>query len=229
MSMDVTANFMSYRKYGQPESRYSTYDYCFRHFQQFNPGRGPASVRFNDVAHMETSCLHLGFYLASWGMYRGSSGLLQHSMTSLIPVVLQIVQAGPAIWETDVDVYDEDVVGRLLEFAEALRRALPKDVSATDTLVTKIMLGTFGNVTAFDVNVRAALRAEDATAKFGRRALLGLRQVWEAHRLELEAFPPVPVLMFPGTIAGSAPLRYRKAKLLDMVLFKEGEIINDKE
>ena len=34
---------------------------------------------------LDTTALHLGFYLANWGMFRGSSGLLQNSNLALVP------------------------------------------------------------------------------------------------------------------------------------------------
>lgn len=43
--------------------RYRSWDNCFKYF--------------SENKKTENHCLQLGFYLASWGMYRGSSGLLQ--------------------------------------------------------------------------------------------------------------------------------------------------------
>jgi hypothetical protein len=44
------------------------------------------------------SCLQLGFYLASWGMMRGSGDLLQRSVRELAPVVDQIAAEPPDMW-----------------------------------------------------------------------------------------------------------------------------------
>jgi hypothetical protein len=46
--------------------------------------------------------LHLGFYLASWGMMRGSGDLLQNSLYSLKPVVQAILREQSATWALDV-------------------------------------------------------------------------------------------------------------------------------
>ena len=43
--------------------RYRSWDQCFKAFDPAEPS--------------DTQALGLAFYLASWGMYRGSSGLLQ--------------------------------------------------------------------------------------------------------------------------------------------------------
>lgn len=42
--------------------RERSWDFCFTYFQD-NP---------HPTQNMETSCLQLGYYLASWGMLRGS-------------------------------------------------------------------------------------------------------------------------------------------------------------
>jgi len=47
--------------------RYTSFDYCYNYFRQ--PSK-------EILADMEKSCLVIGFYLASWGMLRGSSFLL---------------------------------------------------------------------------------------------------------------------------------------------------------
>ena len=48
--------------------RYASFDYCYNYFHPSNS---------NDFTEdIEKSCLAIGFYLASWGMFRGSSFLL---------------------------------------------------------------------------------------------------------------------------------------------------------
>ena len=48
--------------------------------------------------------LHLAFYLASWGMYRGSSFLLQKDYKVLVPIVEEVLKPeydclfGVAVW-----------------------------------------------------------------------------------------------------------------------------------
>ena len=49
--------------------RYRSWEHCY----QLLSGAGPE----RNLRNRDTAALHLGFYLASWGMYRGSSFLLQ--------------------------------------------------------------------------------------------------------------------------------------------------------
>ncbi len=65
-----------------PGARYASFDYCFNHFQEHRT----AVAEWGEPAGMEVSCLHLGFYLASWGMLRGSAELLQRSVRHLVPL-----------------------------------------------------------------------------------------------------------------------------------------------
>ena len=50
-------------------TRYASFDYCFNYFQDARDAQETAGLARGD--QLELSCLHLGFYLASWGMMRG--------------------------------------------------------------------------------------------------------------------------------------------------------------
>jgi hypothetical protein len=84
-----------------PDSRYTSFDYCYNYF-----------LTADDLTKdMEKSCLSLGFYLASWGMFRGSSFLLQHSVSHLKPTIEYISSLDASYWAIDVEKYnDQDPV-----------------------------------------------------------------------------------------------------------------------
>jgi hypothetical protein len=84
-----------------PDERYASFDYCFNYFQSFRESDRISELG-ND-SNLLTSCLHLGFYLASWGMYRGSTQLLQKSLRHLIPAIEEIARTEPDKWEIDAD------------------------------------------------------------------------------------------------------------------------------
>ena len=65
----------------QPEERYSSFDYCYNYFQEFYEKQKIIELANSD--NLQISCLQIGFYLSSWGMYRGSSFLLQKSLKHL--------------------------------------------------------------------------------------------------------------------------------------------------
>ena len=144
--MDIEANLRSYLKGQEPTGRYASFDYCFNYFQSHREDHSAGALV--DGSNMEISCLQLGFDLASWGMLRGSSKLLQRSVKHLVPVVEVIVDTPPEVWGVDVDGYTDADCELLLETRDRLRSAFPE--GASNTLVTKIMLGVFGSVPAFD-------------------------------------------------------------------------------
>jgi hypothetical protein len=105
------------------------------------------------------AALHLGFYLASWGMYRGRSFLLQHDYTIHLGVVDALMAPRFAdLWKQEVGagVNDGTLVPLVLEAITAIRDAYrpftPQAESrqASDTVVTKVLLGTLGCLPACD-------------------------------------------------------------------------------
>lgn len=152
-----------------PRDRYASFDYCFNYFQSFR--EADATARLATSEHLEMSCLQLGFYLASWGMLRGSTFLLRHSLAVYESVVRAVAQMGPAVWEIDAHCYTEENVAKLLECRKTIGAAFGNENRASDTLVTKVMLGVFGNVPAFDTFVCSTLGKVLGVRSFGKRSL----------------------------------------------------------
>ena len=172
------------------------------------PSRTPKDI--------QSSCLQLGFYLASWGMLRGSSDLLQRSARHLVPVVQAIANMDIGLWEIDAHEYTEANIERLLEQARILRRA---NGSMSDTLVTKVMLGVFGSVPAFDTNVGRGFKRVLGISGFGPEALRRIGAFYHQNSELLDNYR-VPTLEF---LSGEPTERlYTRAKLIDMAFFVEG-------
>lgn len=92
-------------------------------------------------------------------MLRGSSKLLQKSPAALKPLVEHIAQS--KVWDIDVDNYNDENIEKLLEEYHELEEILnAMDVKPTLTLVTKIMLGVYGNIPAYDTYFTEAFRNE---------------------------------------------------------------------
>src|SRR5215212_1258345 len=89
-----------------PHHRYRSWEHCYRFFNS----RTPEALLFEK----NTAALQLGFYLASWGMYRGSSFLLQRAYTVHEAVVERLVSPEfSELWNTEVGASVTDV--RLVE------------------------------------------------------------------------------------------------------------------
>lgn len=105
----------------------------------------------------ETLALHLGFYLASWGMYRGSSGLLQKNHLVHVGAV-EILKKEE--YQKINGLISNDIVDSIMQLKKELvdyysaisykKGIKALKVSATDTLISKIMLGTLACVPAYD-------------------------------------------------------------------------------
>jgi hypothetical protein len=211
---DIASNVKTYLGMRGVDQRYSSYDYCFNYFSAVHES-DESALRFTN-GQMEIACLQLGFYLASWGMYRGSGQLIRHSARRLATTVETILMAPDEIWTIDADGYSIENRDTILQVAEDLRRTLPSP--ASDTLVTKIMLGVFGCVPALDsyfvrgfgLSSNRPLRAStlEAIADYAasRAASLSDQRIYTI-----------------DFASGAETLRrYPVAKIIDMVFFVEG-------
>jgi hypothetical protein len=140
-----------YRGMHSEHHRYRSWEHCYRYFRSSTA----QAVR----ADLNQAALQLGFYLASWGMYRGSSFLLQHTYTVHKDVIEQI--ASPrfsVLWEKEFGAGgdDEELAPIILEAINKVRVAytpfaqLAGSGPPTDTLVTKVLLGILGCLPACD-------------------------------------------------------------------------------
>ena len=194
----------------RPDTRYTSFDYCFNYFQSFHDSGNVAAIAYPE--YIQLSCLQLGFYLASWGMLRGSAELLQKSARHLVPVVETIACTDQTFWRIDADTYTEPNIERLLEQSKILRGAIG---SLSDILVTKIMLGVFGNVPAFDKNFKVGF----GVSTFGPKALRKVGTFYQQNVELLEKYR-VPTLDF--VTAEPTERLYTRAKVIDMAFFIEG-------
>lgn len=122
--------------------RYCSFDYCYNYFHP--------SSEINIIKDMEKSCLVLGFYLASWGMYRGSSFLLDKSVKYYSQTIEYIASTDKCSWNIDVDNYNQENIREIKKIYDEIKFLIIKNNNADLTLVTKILLGVFGFVPAFD-------------------------------------------------------------------------------
>jgi hypothetical protein len=146
-------------------------------------------------------------------MLRGSAALLQKSVRHFVKVIEAIATTDLSVWKIDADDYSDLNIQALLNLADTLRQA---NGGMTDTLVTKVMLGVFGNVPAFDTFFCSGSKLYT----FNAPALRWIGAFYKENHEVLENYP-VPTLDF---LTGKpTKLLYTKAKLIDMAFFIEGE------
>jgi hypothetical protein len=155
-----------YGEMTESHHRYRSWEHCFRYFHEATP---------DDVAeNQDQAALQLGFYLASWGMYRGSSFLLQHDYKIHLEVIDRLVAPRLAdLWrrEFGADCNDSELLPLILQAIDAVRSAY-RPFAATDTLVTKVLLGTFGCLPACDQLFIVGFKSEGYKYSYLNRAFI---------------------------------------------------------
>ena len=139
--------------------RNRSWEHCYRYFRGARPG-GPAADR-------DHAALQLAFYLASWGMYRNRF-LLQHTYTVHRGVIDLIGDPRfTALWGADFGASETDgqLVPTVRKLIDGVRQAYKPFAPAgsaqpTDTLITKVILGTFGCLPACDRYFRDGFKSE---------------------------------------------------------------------
>jgi hypothetical protein len=207
---DIDANLKAFLADRLSGARYASFDYCFNHFQEAR--EAGETARLADKNHLLLSCLQLGFYLASWGMMRGSGDLLQKSVRELAPVVGLIAQEPASTWDLDAHSY-EDEADEILALSRRIRKAFT--INASDTPVTKTMLGVFGCVPAFDRFFRIGFNCSTLC----KIALMRIKEFYEHNQVTID---PVRVSTLDFATGKDTGRLYSRAKIVDMVFFQEG-------
>ena len=205
MFEDAEAILMTYNG---ANNRYRSWS-LFYHF--FNDGH--QDRRYDSV--------HLVAYLASWGMYRGSSRLLQFHDYTVHDGALEIVREKQfvALKAATLAIYNHEANVRLLtDLIVRLRTHYRNnDVTPTDTLISKILLGCLACVPAFDRNFILGVRSV-VTEHINAQALalpLYSLNAFAALRGHLQGFPAIDLTCHQGW-------GYPFFKQVDMFFFQKG-------
>ena len=194
--------------------RYLSWCHCYNAFKDNRDNRDEKSVDY--------LALHLAFYLASWGMYRGSSFLLQKDYKVHIPVVKIITEEkyAPLLGITAEGLMEDNNLDLLEDISDKIRQAYANEQpsfegvtnNATDTLVTKILLGALGCVPAYDrYYVQAVRRYGISVGGYDRRSVRDVAKYYLQHK---DAFESVRAeLSTYGT-------EYPVMKIMDMCLWQ---------
>lgn len=203
----------------KPDERYASFDYCYNYFYSFFLNENINEL--SNERNIQNSCMQLGFYLASWGMYRGSSFLLEKSVRTYIPLITAISKMNPALWEIDIPNYFVDNnIDLLLECKKEITSSFGKNYKPTDTLITKVMLGVFGNVPAFDTYVKKGLSVNT----FNKDSLTKIKSFYSNNQV---FFDSKEIYTFDFKTGEKSNNKYTVAKLVDMYGFIKGKEKND--
>lgn len=128
------------------QHRNLSWDHCYKAFDNIS--------KESDKDYL---ALHLAFYLASWGMYRGSSGLFWKDYKIHVGAIDIIEKYS---WLRGNSYQKDGYVAGVLELVKDLNGyygnikygepAYLKSITPTSTLISKIILGALGCLPAFD-------------------------------------------------------------------------------
>jgi hypothetical protein len=203
---------------GVKGARNRSYDHCYNYFM----------ATPLPTADMEKSCAVLGFYLASWGMYRGSTHISRETNSSLfVPLVNYIEAHGVALRSIDVDSYNTSTIRQICDAFAAVSALVLPDGQTAVTLTTKIMLGVFGCVPAYDTyfigGMRTVFRGQRKASfwQMSPRSLELLAQLYVDNQRAIDDLAATSkTFRFAETSPTGLPLT--KAKIIDMYGFDLG-------
>lgn len=191
--------------------RYKSWDNCFKVFSQDKPG--------------ENHALHLAFYLASWGMYRGSGGLLQKNHLiheGAVEIIYKnIYEDLKCSKNHEVSKKEIPLIMQLKKELSDYYKKIPfvrgiKDskISDTDTLISKLILGTTACVPAYDRYFILGLKDKAMRySKFSEASLNELFVFKDAHTNEIRKYQE---------ILSETEIHYPVMKILDMYFWQIG-------
>lgn len=199
--------------------RYRSFDHCYFYFQK-------NYKKYRDDAIKDTMALHLFAYLSSWGMMRNSF-LLQKDYQFNREVVEIIAKKMVDAANNNKNLSAKD----LIELRDEIKEyyigekyyKFDKSVSAmkeykidnvSDTLITKILLGTTGQVPAYDTNAKKAMKTCGICMSFGKR---GIKQIYNFAYENKYAIKHVRKI-----IKRELGVKYPPMKIVDMYLWQRG-------
>lgn len=166
-------------------ARYKSWEHCYGYFQQHK-----ACVKDEKV--LDLMSLHLAFYLASWGMLRGSSFLLKKDYRVHIEPIKILMSDKYKILHniTARELKKSETIALLLECRDEVSKeyACQKNCSPpSGTLITKIFLGVYGCVPAYDRYFKSGAKHSGIVASFNEKSIKGICDFYINNEAEFES------------------------------------------
>lgn len=220
---------------GAPYTRYKSWEWCHQVFLKRKDDLSEENIDFLS--------LHLAFYLASWGMYRGSSYLLKrdykahkaavreilnsdyHLLWDYIPTENNIEEANNLLFNSETGIYWK--VKNSYKGYESENIDKNEDESS-DTLTTKILMGTFGCIPAFDSFLKTGIGCYNENHEGKKTKVRGYKLTKSIEKsnkqVATESFKALAALVLenPKVFTISSDFYYPPMKCLDMYFWEVG-------
>lgn len=181
---EIVSRGLKLKHSGKYNGRHQAWGYCHEQFVKAHNKEAPYDKDY--------LCLHLSVYLTNWGMYRGSSALLFNDYRvhgDAVDIILD--QKYSNLWNynpfdssNNVSLPQELFDRRNGELWHAYNELMEKTnyprkkqdfPNASEILVTKVMLGTWGCVPAYDTFLKKGLQylnIDDSVTEDGLKSII---------------------------------------------------------
>ncbi|MCI7480015.1 MAG: hypothetical protein MSA88_06225 [[Pasteurella] aerogenes] len=218
MKRNVSKEILNFREEQKDiHHRYYSFDFCYSHFRQ---------SKESGKIDIEKSCQVLWSYLASWGMLRGSSFLLQKNPAYLSDLVKWIYAQPVSTWQMDVQDYKGKSEVILDLYEQAKNHLLKGKKHQAVTLVTKVLLGVFAIIPAYDRFFKDTFNDiagdECGFSTPNPKSLEIIHRFYEQNKKELDELSQDDTFRVVDFNGNKTNYAYSKAKLIDMYGFQVG-------
>ena len=205
------------KKYGRGKS----WEHCylfFRDHEKFS----------NNEGLLDFAALHLGFFIASWGMLRGSSFLLQKDYKFYVPVVeILINKKYDKLWNINfLATPQEEDISLLFQLKKELENKISENYKAEaednkeehemNLIITKIIMGTMGCVPGYDQYFKNGVKIEfNKNCSFNKKSFKNLLDLVKNDKFK-NIFLKSPSLKRTN-------IKYPSMKLLDLYFWLLGK------
>lgn len=181
----VVERFMGGLGGAASHARILSWDFCFEHFADLERVR----------SDRQASCMQLGYYLASWGMLRGSSYLFKNTNARHYLQALDVIERYTSEMRglTPADFGTRRSQELLVSVYQELGDALLPEGGRRITLVTKTMMGVWGVFPSLDSYFMQTFRAiakernkGNLFSKFGVNTVELIGEFYETHQKEID-------------------------------------------
>lgn len=197
--------------------RYYSFDHCYTYFQEHY------SELEQKEGVLDSMALHLFSYLASWGMMRNefmiqSNFLFHKDVCEIIAKEMDGLYKNPStdslilLGEQIKKSYKNKTYLKLSENDGYVHMETIKINNVSDTLVTKILLGTTGMVPAYDRFVKLAMKEYGISSSFNARSLNLLREFAKENEFAISKIQK----------ENKCVENYPVMKIVDMFLWQKG-------
>lgn len=183
-NLDINTALNAIKKYhysiNDEYTRYKSWEHCYNAFKAYR----------HDKDKIEFLCLHLSCFMASWGMLRNSK-LIEYDYFIHKDFVIEISNSKyDRLYDNSFE--NNDLIKELVDLINKLylykiKTRITEGDSLSDTFVTKILLGVFGCVPAYDSYFKSAVSHYKVCSRnFNERSLTNIYSFYNLHFEEFE-------------------------------------------